>query len=217
MLHLPHRLVARPLLVMAVLALLVGCTDDSGGDIISGSSDVVAGDLPTNTPIPPPPATATFTPTPELTPVVPPTGGTYEIRAFFVLDEGACGGPGEYQDTLVIDFAAGGQTSAFRRSSTGDVNTGIAFPIVLVQATAVGRTVTFRQPSTGDVNTGMVQPDGTFEVSSQKESYSGTFEFVRDETGKVVRLILRATNTFQNAQGCVAKYKVEGEVEVQGE
>ena len=81
----------------------------------------------------------------------------------------------------------------------------------------VGRTVTLSQPSTGDVNTGMIQPDGTFEVSSQKESYSGTFEFVRDEAGKVVRVILRAINTYENAQGCVAKYRVEGETEIQGE
>jgi hypothetical protein len=63
----------------------------------------------------------------------------------------------------------------------------------------------------------MIQPDGSFEVSSQKESYSGTLEFVRDDAGMVVRVILRATNTYENAQGCVTKYRVEGEAEIQDE
>jgi hypothetical protein len=195
---------------MAALALIAGgCGSDSDSDVIGG------GAIPTKTPLPQ--AAATLTPIPVLTPVVPPTGGTYEIHAFFVLEEGACGGPAEYEDTLVADLAAGDQASTSRQPSTGHVNTSLAFPVVLVQATAVGRTVTFSQPSTGDVNTGMIQPDGSFEVSSQKESYSGTLEFVRDDAGMVVRVILRATNTYENAQGCVTKYRVEGEAEIQDE
>ena len=171
---------------------------------------------PTATPQPPLPPRLE-TPTPTSTPVVPTTGGTYEIRAFFVLDEGACGGPTEYQDTLVFDIAAGGQTSNSRQPSTGNLNNGNVFSIVIVQATVVGPTITVRQPSTGDVNTGMIQPDGTFEVSSPRESYSGKLEFVRDEAGKIVRVILRATNTYKDAKDCVAKYKVEGEAEIEGD
>jgi hypothetical protein len=140
---------------------------------------------PTRTPVPTPTPTPLplATPTPEPTPVVPPTGGTYELTVEFTLEDGACGGPESFQDVLVIEIADDGQT------------------------------ITFTQPSTGDVNTGLIQPDGTFEVSSEKESYSGQLEFERDQTGVLVRLKLRAVNRFEDLYGCITVYEAEGELE----
>ena len=100
--HLPHRLAARPLFVMAALALIAGgCGSDSDSDVIGG------GGFPTNTPTPTPlpmapltpipvlkpviPAGAILTPIPALTPVIPAAGGTYKVAVTFVLVEGACG------------------------------------------------------------------------------------------------------------------------------
>lgn len=126
-------------------------------------------------------------PTPSPTPVIPPTGGTFEFNAAFTEVENACGYTAYYEDRLVVEIAED------------------------------GKTITFRQPSSGDVNTGAVLPDGSFEVSSERESYVGTLEIVRDETGRIVRVVLHAINTYENASGCVVQYEVEGEVEVEAE
>lgn len=133
------------------------------------------------TPTPAPPAT----PTP--TPVVPAEGGTYQIEVTFVLDQGTCGGPAQFNDSLRIEIGPDGTS------------------------------ITFTQPSTGDVNIGTINPDGTFDVSSASEAYVGTLEFVRDDAGSVVRVILRALNQFEYTQGCINYYEVEGEVDIVGE
>jgi hypothetical protein len=127
------------------------------------------------------------TPTPSPTRVIPPTGGTFEFNAAFTEVENDCGFTAYYEDRLVVEIAEDGQT------------------------------ITFRQPSSGDVNTGDVLPDGSFEVSSERESYLGTLEIVRDESGRIVRVVLDAINTYKDAFGCVVQYEVEGEVEVEAE
>lgn len=164
-------------------------------------------DEPTLLPLP------SATPIPTPTPVVPPTGGAYRFRVMFVRVSGNCGGPNQFMDTLDADIAAAGQAGTFRQPSAGGVNSGNVFSVVLVQPPD-GQPITFTQPSTGDVNTGMIQSDGTFEVSSDRESYSGAFEFVRDESGRVVRVTLRGLNTYTDTQGCVTVYEIEGEVEM---
>jgi len=37
---------------------------------------------------------------------------------------------------------------------------------------------------------------------------------VRDESGKIVRVILTALNTYEDVYGCITRYEVEGEAEV---
>jgi hypothetical protein len=128
------------------------------------------------------------TPTPEPTWVTPPTGGVFEFHAAFTkVDEGDnnCGLTAYFEDGLVIEVTEDGQT------------------------------ITFRQPSTGDVNSGEILPDGSFEVSSERESYLGRLEILRDESGKIVRVILYAINTYEDVYGCITRYEVEGETEVQ--
>lgn len=150
-------------------------------DFVSGQPDLTldAGLIevePTPTPLPP------ATPTP--TPVVPVGGGAYVIQVTFALDQGTCGGPAEFNDSLRIEIAPDGTS------------------------------ITLTQPSTGDVNTGTINPDGTFEVSSQRESYTGELQFERDDSGRVVRVVLTAVNLYEDIQGCVNQYLVGGEVEV---
>jgi len=162
---------------------------DSDADPVTGRTEVFefdpdqsdlsrdAGLLFQPTPTPPPPGD---TPTP----VIPPTGGIFELTVAFTHVEGECGAPATFQDRLEIEIAEDGQT------------------------------IIFRQPSTGDANIGEVLPDGSFEVSSERESYSGVLEFVRDESGKIVRVILTGLNTYEDVSGCITRYEVEGEAEV---
>lgn len=131
------------------------------------------------TPTPPPPG-------PTATPVIPTTGGTFDLTVTFNQTEGTCGAPSTFQDRLEIEIGAD------------------------------GRTITFRQPSTGDVNVGEIQPDGSFEVSSERESYLGTLEFVRDENGDIIRLILTGVNTYEDVYGCVTRYEVNAEADLGG-
>lgn len=164
---------------------------DSDADPLTGRTDVFGFDpdqsdlswdagltfQPTPTPAPPPLDTPT--------PVIPPTGGTFEFTAAFTEVEGTCGSVAYFEDRLVIEIAAD------------------------------GKTITFRQPSTGDVNTGEVLPDGSFEASSERESYFGTLEIVRDEGGNIVRVVLMALNSYEDVNGCVTRYEVEGDAEVE--
>ncbi len=134
-----------------------------------------------------PSPTPTPPPRPTYTPspVPPAAGGSYFIPLTFALKNGECGGPASFEDGLEIEIAPGGQT------------------------------ITLRQPSTGDVTTGLIQTDGTFEATSEKESYEGKIQFVRaSQGGYMVRIIFQAVNTFEDAQGCVSTYEVEGENEV---
>jgi hypothetical protein len=134
-----------------------------------------------------PPATPTAAPTP----VVPPTAGTYRFTVTFVRVSGDCGLPDRFVDTVDFEIAA-------------------------ADLAAAGQATVLRQPSTGDVNTGQTQPNGEGQASSERESYTYTLEFVLDETGKVVRVIVRGLNTYTDVQGCVTKYEIEGESVVEG-
>jgi len=157
---------------------------DSSQSDLTWDAGLVLSDA-TATPQPPPP------PEPEIptpTPVVPPTGGTYRFRVTFVRVSGDCGLPENFVDTVDFDIAAAGQTTT-------------------------GQKTIVSQPSTGDVNTGETLPSGEGEASSERESYSYTLEFVLDETGNVVRVIVRGLNTYEDANGCVTVYEIEGEAE----
>jgi len=189
MLQMPDRLPVRLLLLMASMALVVGgCSAGSGGT----SSVLEAG---TATPALPP--TATATPTPELTPVVPTTGGTYELTVSFVQVEGACGGPASFQAGLVIEI------TPVPPSGSGP--------------TPDTQGITFSQPLTGDVNTGFITPGGELDVSSEYEAYSSLLGFERDETGNPVGIMLTGDYTWQDAQGCTTRYDVMGEGAVEGQ
>jgi hypothetical protein len=134
----------------------------------------------TETPQPPLPPEV---PTP--TPVVPSQGGKYKFTVTFVRVSGDCGLPETFVDTLEVDISA-------------------------VDPTTGGQTGVVSQASTHDENTGPLQSDGKGEASSPRESYSYTLEFVRDETGLVVRVILTGLNTYTDTNGCVTVYEIEG-------
>ena len=119
------------------------------------------------------------------TPVIPPTGGTFELTVTLTQVEGSCGAPATFQNRLEIEIAEDGQT------------------------------IIFRQSSTGDANIGEIQPDGSFEVSSERESYIGILEFIRDESGNIVRAVLTGLNTYEDVYGCVTSYEIEAEAEVE--
>ena len=184
--HLPQRLAARPLFVMAALALIAGgCGSDSGSDVIGG------GGFPTNTPTPTPLPMAPLTPIPALTPVIPAAGGTYKVDVTFVLVEGACGGPTKFQAELNTTFAP--------------------WPPLAPGPTPDSQEITFEQILTGNVNKGWINPNnGLFDASSADESYSGLLVIERDEAGKEERVEMTATNTWTDANGCTNRYKVEG-------
>ena len=200
--HLPHRLAARPLFVMAALALIAGgCGSDSGSDVIGG------GGFPTNTPTPTPlpmapltpipvlkpviPAGAILTPIPALTPVIPAAGGTYKVDVTFLLVEGACGGPTTFQAELNTTFAL--------------------WPPLAPGPTPDSQEITFEQILTGNVNKGWIDRNsGLFDASSADESYSGLLVIERDEAGKEVRIVMTGTNTWTGAGGCTNRYDVKG-------
>jgi hypothetical protein len=144
---------------------------------------------PGSTPEPPPPPEPA---TPAPTPVVPQTGGKYRFTVTFVRVSGDCGLPDRFVDTVEWDISAADQTTT-------------------------GQTTIVSQPSTGDVNIGQTQPNGEGQASSERESYTYTLEFVLDETGKAVRVIVTGLNTYTDLQGCVTEYEIEGEAEVQDE
>jgi hypothetical protein len=102
-----------------------------------------------------------------------------------MLTNGECGGPASFEDDFEIEIAPGGQS------------------------------ITLRQPSTGDVTTGTIQTDGTFQTTSETESYQGELQFIRaSQGGNIVRITFQAVSTFEDAQGCVSTYQVEGQNEV---
>jgi hypothetical protein len=185
--HLPHRLAARPLFVMAALALIAGgCGSDSGSDVIGGGS------FPTNTPTPTPLPMATLTPIPALTPVIPAGGGTYKVDVTFVLVEGACGGPTTFQADLNTTFAP--------------------WPPLAAGPTPDSQEITFEQILTGNVNKGWIDRNsGLFDASSADESYTGLLVIERDESGNEERIVMTGTNTWTGADGCTNRYNISGE------
>jgi hypothetical protein len=134
----------------------------------------------TETPQPPQPP---LEPTP--TPVVPPEGGKYRMTITFVWVSGECGLPKEFVDTVDFNLSAADQTTG-------------------------SHATTLNQSSTGDINVGQTLPNGEGQASSARESYTYTLEFVLDETGKVVRVIVRGINKYTSG-GCETVYEIEGE------
>lgn len=139
-------------------------------------------------PTPTPTHTPTLTPSPTATststPVPPQLAGEFSLEGQFVRVEGACGAFSEFTSLLFI---------------TIDPD---------------GRSITFFQPITNDMNTGTIESDGSFRVSSERESYEGQIEFERDENGRIVRITLFARNIYENAVGCVEVFEVFGTAEV---
>ena len=50
---------------------------------------------------------------------------------------------------------------------------------------------------------------------SERESYVGILEFIRDESGNIVRVVLTGLNTYEDVYGCVTSYEIEAEAEVE--
>ena len=204
--HLPHRLAARPLFVMAALALIAGgCGSDSGSDVIGGGAILTKTPLPqaaaTLTPIsgltPVIPAGAALTPIPALTPVIPAAGGTYKVDVTFVLVEGACGGPTKFQAELNTTFAP--------------------WPPLAAGPTPDSQEITFEQILTGNVNKGWIDRNsGLFDASSADESYTGLLVIERDESGNEGRIVMTGTNTWTGPQGCTNRYDVSAKGAVEG-